>query len=300
MSVLRRILGVFVMLAGIVGLLLSLAGLVGLWMLRPVIVTSIDSTIATLSSSVDTSNKAMVITGEALGATVNSVDALSDMLHTTALTVDDTQPVITQVNGVMGETLPASFKAAQDSLKASQEAAASLESAIKSFETFQMVMGATPFLSAFVPASTTSYNPETSLAESLGALSVSIEEMPATFEEMSANMDKADDNLELIKTNLNTMSTSVGLISSSLSQYQSMIGESRASMENLKVMLAGIQSNLPQIMNITSIVLGLFFLWLLAAQAVIFSQGLELYRGTAGRMEGGAPVPAAPEAVSAD
>ena len=37
-----------------------------------------------------------------------------------------------------------------------------------------------------------------------------------------------------------------------------------------------------------ALVFTLFFLWLLAAQVVIFSQGWELYQGTAGRMEGGA------------
>jgi hypothetical protein len=113
-------------------------------------------------------------------------------------------------------------------------------------------------------------------------------------------MDKADDNLEEIKTNLNTMSTSVSLISSSLQQYQSMIGESQASMDNVKSILTNIENNLPRIMNIATIVLGLFFFWLLAAQAVIFSQGWELYQGTAGHMEGGTSKPVVADTASTD
>ena len=36
MKILRRLLGVFVMIAGLIGLLLSIAGLVGLYLVRPV------------------------------------------------------------------------------------------------------------------------------------------------------------------------------------------------------------------------------------------------------------------------
>jgi hypothetical protein len=300
MGILRRILGVFVMIAGIVGLLLSLAGLVGLAVARPTFVTSVNAAINTLLTSVDTSQRTLVITNEALGATVVSVDALSEMLNTTAVTVEDTQPVIGQINGIMGDTLPSTLLAASESLLAAEDAAQSLESAIKSFETFQVVLASNPILSAFVPATPETYNPEKPLADSLGDLSESIKDMPAAFEDMSTNMEKADDNLELVKANLITMSQSVSLISASLGEYQAMISESEASMDSLRSMLSTIQSNLGTILNATTVALGLFFLWLLAAQVVIFSQGWELYKGTAGRMEDGTPQPRAADPVSTD
>jgi hypothetical protein len=132
----------------------------------------------------------------------------------------------------------------------------------------------------------------------LGELATNLEGLPATFTEMSANLGKADDNLVTIKGNLTTMSTSVGLISKSLREYQAMIGQSQSSMENLSAMLANVQSNLDNILNGTAIALSVFFFWLLAAQVVIFSQGWELFQGTAGRMEGGAAEPPAPEPAS--
>jgi hypothetical protein len=71
-------------------------------------------------------------------------------------------------------------------------------------------------------------------------------------------------------------------------------------MDNLKTMLTNIENNLNPILNTTTLVLSLFFLWLLAAQAVIFSQGWELYNGTAGHMEGGAPETVTVTPTSAD
>lgn len=299
MSVLRRILGIFVMLAGVIGLVISIAGLVGIFLVKPVVIETANSTIATLTTSINTSQKALDVTDEALSATVDSVDALSEMLATTAVSVEDTQPIITQVNGMMGETLPATITAAEVSLKAAGEAATSLESAIKSFEVFQAIMSGVPLVSSFLGEPSAPYNPEKPLADSLGDLAVSIQEIPAQFEEMSVNLDKADDNLVLIKTNLETMSASVGYISDSIEEYQSMVADSRSSMDSLKTMLVNTKANLPNILNYVSIGLGVFFLWLLAAQVVIFSQGWELFQGTAGRMESGAKKQAAVEPEAA-
>ena len=82
------------MLAGVLGLILSIAGLVGVWMVKPAIATYLDSTIVTLRSSIDTSQSVMQVTSKALGATVDSVDALSVMLGATATSVSDAQPVL--------------------------------------------------------------------------------------------------------------------------------------------------------------------------------------------------------------
>ncbi len=289
MSIIRRFLGVFVMIAGIIGLLLSLAGLVGIWMVKPAITSSLDTTITTLSSTVETSKNTLAITYDALGATIDSVDGLSGMLVTTAATVEDTQPVLTEVNILMGVTLPETLQAATDSLLTAEQAAQSLESAIVSFETFQAIIGATPILNAFVPATQTSYSPEKPLADSLGELAVSIAEIPPSFEVMSTELDNADDNLDSLKGSLETMSQSVSRISGSLEEYQAMIKQSQSSMDNINTILNNVQSNLDRVLTAVTVVLVLFFLWLLAAQVVIFSQGYELYRGTASRMETGRP-----------
>ncbi len=291
MNVIRRLLGVFVMLAGILGLVLSLAGLVGIWVVKPTIATFADSTIVTLNTSITTSQDVMKITGEALGATISSVDALSEMLGTTATSVEDTQPVFDQINTIMGETLPSTLGSATDSLKTAQQAAAVLDSAIKSLDTFRFVLSAVPLVGSFVEQPTQPYNPEVPLADSLGSLAADLEELPATFSSMATNLDKADDNLALIQGNLTTMSGSVALISQSLGEYQAMIAQSQSSMQNITSMLTNIQTNLDSILNGAAIVISLFFVWLLTAQIVIFSQGWELYQGTAGRMESEAEEP---------
>lgn len=285
MNVIRRTLGVLVMIAGILGLLLSLAGLVGIWVAKPTVTAYANTTIATLNESVITSQSVMDITGQALGATVDSLDALSSMLSTTATTVDDTKPVLNQINTIISDTLPTTLEAATASLYTAQEASQVLESTIKSLDAFRFLLSATPLLGDLLPQTGESYNPEKPLADSLGELAANLEDLPDTFVEMSVNVSTTYDNLGSIKGNLTTMSDSVGLISTSLAEYEKMIIQSQSSMDNLTSILTSIRSNLPTILNGVVIVFSLFFLWLLAAQVVILSQGWELYQGTADRME---------------
>lgn len=294
MKILRRFLGILVMIAGVLGLVLSLAGLVGVWMAKPGVTASLTTTIDAVISSLSTSQQVMQVTRQALGATVDSIDALSVMLAATAQSVEDTAPVIDQVNTLMGENLPNTLESATASLQSAQQAAAVLDSTIRSLEAFQSAMGSVPIVSAFVQQPTQSYNPEKPLAESLGAVAAELEALPGMFVSMSESMDRADDNLEIIQNSLTTMSTSVEMISASLSEYDAMIAQSQSSMENLVPMLTGLRDNIGPVVDTAAIVLTLFLLWLLAIQVVIFSQGWELYQGTAGRMEGGEPdVPAA-------
>jgi ABC-type transporter Mla subunit MlaD len=285
MKVMRRILGVLVMLAGLLGLLLSLAGLVMVWVAKPVVAGYAGTTIDTLNASVVTSQDVMETTRQALGSTVDSVDALSAMLSTTAATVQDTKPVLDQIDTIMSTTLPSTLKAATDSLYTAQEAAQVLESTMKSLDTFRVLLSSTPLLGDLLPPAGAAYNPEKPLADSLGELASNLKGLPDTFVEMSTNLSATDDKLAAIQDNLITMSDSVGQISPALSEYETMIGQSKSSMDNLTSILATTRNNLATILTGAAIVLTLFFIWLLAAQIVILSQGWELYQGTADRME---------------
>jgi hypothetical protein len=287
MSVLRRILGILVMMAGIVGLVLAVAGLVGVWTAKPAVVSYATSTIETLQGSITTSQEAMVVTEDALGATVNSLEALSVMLTSTADSVDDTAPAINQVNVMMSTNLPNILESANDSMRAAQDAAVVLDSSVRSLQLFQVAMGAVPLLSGFIEVPEEFYNPEVPLDQSLGEVAENLESLPQMFIDISADLDRADDNLGTIQSSLTTMSGNVEFIAGSLEEYQVMVRQSQTSMANLSPLLADLQGNLPRIFDGAAIALTVFLIWLLTIQVVVLTQGWELFQGTAGRMEGG-------------
>lgn len=286
MSILRRLLGILVMLAGMIGLVLAVAGLVGVWRAKPAVVDYATSTLDTLQGSITTSQEVMVVTEDALGATVGSLEALSVMLTSTAASVDDTAPALDRVNVMMSTNLPAILEAANESLRAAQQAAVVLDSTVRSLEAFQLAMGAVPLLSGLVEAPEEFYNPEIPLDQSLGEVADNLESLPEMFVDISADLDRADDNLATVQSSLETMSTNVDFIAGSLEEYQVMVRQSQTSMGNLSPILTDLQGNLPAIVNGAVIVLTVFLVWLLAIQVVVLTQGWELFQGTAGRMEG--------------
>src|SRR4030042_1447347 len=170
MHIIRRILGILVMIAGILGLLLSVAGLVLVWAGKPTVTTYANTTIDMLNENVVTSKSVMQVTGRALGGTIDSLDALSAMLATTADTVDDTTPVVDQFTIITSDTLPSTLEAATTSLYTAQAAAQVLESTIKSLDNFRFLLSATPILGSLIDQPSTSYNPEVPLADTLGDL----------------------------------------------------------------------------------------------------------------------------------
>lgn len=284
MKFIRRIFGVLVMIAGILGLVLGMAGLAGVWMVKPTILVYANATVDTLNRSVITSKSVMQTTGEALRATIASVDALSAMLGTTAATVKETKPVLEGVDTIMSVTLPSTLNATTDSLHTAQEAARVLESTIQSLDTFRILLSDVPLIGGFVGEPGEPYSPKKPLADSLGELATNLDALPATLIKMSTDLSTTDDNLDDIQTNLLTMSDSVGLIAVSLGEYEKMVVQSQSSMDDITTILTNIQSNLPAILNWITLGLTLFFVWLLASQIVILTQGWELYQGTTDRL----------------
>jgi hypothetical protein len=286
MKILRKILGITVMIAGILGILLALTGIIGVWMIKPTLVEVAGKTVKTLESSLETSQQVMEVTRTALGGTIDSVDALQTMLTATAASVTDTKPLLDKINTVLSETLPNTLTSAADSLVVAQKGAQVIDSAIRSFDTFKSFLGAVPLIGGFITdaPSDEPYNPEKPLYESLGDVAKNLEGLPATFTGMSESLTKADDNMATIETSLTKMATSVGTIGSSLEQYQNMIGQSQQSMKDLLVILGNVSENLNNYLNMVAGVLTIFLAWLLIAQIVILSQGWELFKGTADHM----------------
>lgn len=286
MKFLRKFLGVTVMIAGILGILLSMTGMISIWVLKPTVQQGAETLINTLNISLETSIRVIGVTEDALGATIGSIDALQTMLEATASAVESTAPILTNINEFMAVKLPNTISAATDSLKAAQQGAEIIDGAIRSFDSFKTVLSGIPLIGGFIEPPQQTYNPERTLAQSLGDVAVNLSDLPGNFGEISANMDKADDNLVTIQDSLDTMATNVSQISASLGEYQKMMAESKSSMEATQDILQNIEENLDTILFAIGAVLTLFFLWLLIAQVVILTQGYELFQGTATKMEG--------------
>jgi methyl-accepting chemotaxis protein len=259
--------------AGIIGVLLSLAGITGLWLVRPAVTTSLHTVLSALSSSVDTSQQAMNITDDALDASIQGFDGLSEVIHSMENSVKNATPAVEAVSGLLNDTLPASVKSATDSLNTARNAAVSLEGAVKQLDLLQSSLNNVPFLNSLIPDPAPANEQEKPLSDSLGELSGSLEDIPSSFQDVSRDLDKAAGDLQSIQKNLGSISESVDSLSSSLKEYKGKLAESRSSLESLKSMLTSAEENLDPIVITTAIVFSLLFFCLLMTQVVVIDEG---------------------------
>jgi hypothetical protein len=279
LKVIRRIVGVLLIAAGIIGVLLSLAGIIGLWLVRPAVTTSIHSVLAAISSSVDTSQQALNITEDALDASIQGIDGLSEVIHSMENSIENTRPAVEAVSGLLNDTLPASVKSATDSLNTARNAAVSLEGAVKQLDLLQSSLNNVPFLNSLIPDPVPANVQEKPLSDSLGELSGSLDEIPSSFQNVSRDLDKAAGDLQSIQQNLKSISVSVDRLSSSLKEYKGKLAESRSSLESLKGMLITAEENLDPGVIMAAVFLSLFFFCLLMTQVVVIDEGRRFLDG---------------------
>jgi methyl-accepting chemotaxis protein len=276
MKILRKILGVIVMIAGIIGLIFSLVGIFFVWNTKPAIETAMANGLTVINGSLNTSIEVIGVTKDALSATVSSVYALRDTVAAASQSVEETKPFIEGITNLLSTELPDTIAATQSSLESAQSSAKVLDSVLTS-------MDGVIRLITFSDKSL--YNPDTPLYESLGEVASSLNNLPQSFVQMGDSLGATQDNVDTIKTSLDTMAVSIESIAGSLDRYVAMTEQSKSSIANVQTWLKQIQNNLSNILIVAASVITVFLVWLAIAQIVILTQGWELFQGTAGRLE---------------
>ena len=276
MKILRKILGVIVMIAGIIGLLLSLVGIFFVWKTKPAIETALTNGLTVINNSLDTSIEVVGVTKDALSATVSSVYALRDTVAAASQSVEETKPFVEGITSLLSKELPTTISATQTSLESAQASAKVLDSVLTSMD---------GVIRLITFSNKSMYNPDEPLYESLGGVADSLTNLPQSFIKMGDSLAATQDNVNTIKTSLDNMAVNIEAIAGSLDRYVTMTDQSQSSIANVQTWLAQLQNNIASILVAVAVVLTIFLLWLAIAQVVILTQGYELYMGTADKID---------------
>jgi hypothetical protein len=276
MKILRKILGVTVMIAGVIGLLFSLAGIFFVWKTKPNIETAMTNGLVVINNSLKTSIEVVGVTKDALSATVSSVYALKDTVAAASQAVEETKPFVEGVTDLLNTELPNTISATQSSLDSAQSSAKVLDGVMSSMSGMIQLL-------TFSDKSL--YNPDQPLYESLGEVAGSLDNLPKSFIKMGNSLSSTQDNVDTIQASLENMAVNIGGIAGSLDKYVAMTEQSQSSIKNVQAWLLQMQNNLSNILLVAAIVSTVFLAWLAIAQVVILTQGYELYMGTADKID---------------
>jgi hypothetical protein len=273
MVIVRRIIGVLLILAAILGLVFSVGAMYVMWSAQGRVTTGLQTTIDLLSQTLETTANGLVVTQQALQSSVDLIGNLQSTVETSAKAINSTSPMLDDISVLMKEKLPNTVRATQASLETAQQSAATIDTVLRALSGIPLI------------GPSIGYDPKVPLADALGQVAQNLETIPDTFISMTESLNNTQDNLQVFESDLTTMAASVGQIQSSVAQYDKVIGGYQASLEQLIARLDLISKNLPNIVRMASIGLTAFLLWMAIAQLGLITQGWELITESRPRKE---------------
>ena len=264
MSIIRRIIGVLLILAAILGLVVSLGAMYVIWNAQGNLTTSLQNTIDLLSQTLETTAQGLVVTQQSLQNSVDLIGNLQSTVETTAKAINSTNPMVDEIGRLMREDLPETIQATQTSLLTAQQSAATIDTVLRA-------MSGIPLIGPSI-----GYDPEVSLSDALGQVAQNLDDLPDAFFGIQENLQNTQDNLQTFEADLTVMAASVGQIQSSVAQYDQVIGGYQASLDQVIAQLDALSANLPNIVRMLSIGLTAFLVWMAIAQLGLITQGWEL------------------------
>lgn len=264
MIILRRLIGVLLILAAIGGLVFSIGALYVIWNAQASMTTGLQSTIDLLGQTLKTTSQGLVITQQSLQSSVDLIGNLQSTVETTAEAIGSTNPMVDEIARLMKEDLPDTIRATRTSLLTAQQSAVAIDTVLRALSGIPLI------------GSSIGYDPDVSLPDALGEVATSIENLPDAFVGMQDKLKNTQSNLQTFEADLTVMAESVGQIQSSVAQYDQVIGGYQASLDQVLAQLDILSNNLPNIVRMLSIGLTAFLVWMAIAQLGLFTQGWEL------------------------
>jgi chromosome segregation ATPase len=271
MSIIRKIVGLLLIIAAVGGMLFSIIGLVTIWRVESNITTGIQNMVTLLNNTMATTAQGMVVTKESLRASVDTIGNLQTTMETVAQTINSTNPMVDDIAAMMEEELPSTIEATQQSLATAQESARVIDGLLGSLSNI-------PLIGAGI-----GYNPEVPLADALGQVGSSLEGLPESFASMEDNLRNTQSNLQTFEADMTVMAQSIGQIQSSVAQYEQVVDGYATSIDQIQQQLAAFSARIPSISRTLVWALTAFLVWMALMQLGLFTQGWELVTESAQR-----------------
>ena len=261
--VIKRVLGIILMVFSGLGLGISLLALVLVCRFSGPVAASADEAlalaVAALTSTQENLDLAQTALGEAqvaLGATQAFTDEAGDGLA-------NTSALIGSLGEVLADDLPDVIEQSQQSLSAAEQAATVIE---------ELLYG----LNAISGLTGVRYDPEVSLTEGFAGINESLDPIPETLAGLDENLDAAQDNLDGIQTTVAELSGPLDETEGVLSEAQASVEAYSSTISQLTQEVRNLQGSLPNWTR--AVVLAAYFLliWLAVSQIGLLWQGWEM------------------------
>jgi ABC-type transporter Mla subunit MlaD len=277
---LKRIIGVLLVIIAVLSLVFSLVVAYGVWSLRTPVAEAALSGLQLADSTLTTTNDALAAVDDALVNAASSVAAAQDTFQSLSQTIYATGPMLEGLAGFLGEGLPDTLRSTQSTVTAAAESARIVDTVLET-------LAAIPFINF-------SYAPQTPLSETLGNVAGTLRTLPDGLEALGTDLSGAGGTLPELARSLDEFGASIGQVDESLASAQQIVASYQALISDYQAMIGTLERLIPVLVSVVPAALTFVIFWLAVVQIAALVIG---WRWARGGQANNSIVVAFPEAV---
>jgi methyl-accepting chemotaxis protein len=259
----QRVTGMVLMAAGAIGILLVILGFTFMIRVVPRFETSALESLELVERTLITTEEGLVLAEDSVTQVTETVESLESTVTSMGQTIHDTVPLVDNVADMLGEQLPETIIATQDTLASVAKSAALVDNVLS-------IVTAIPFIG------TDRYQPEVPLHVGLESVATSLDEIPASLSEAQADLTSSSGHLVAMQDDFTTMAENLGQITASLESTQSILAEYGVVVSELQTQVSSVRQDLPLWLRWFRLGTSFVLIWWGSAQFGPLIQGWEL------------------------
>lgn len=261
----KRVFGLGLMLASLIGLAGAAAGLVVVPRAADRMAVEFETTLSATVTSLDTASATLALVDETLGETAAAIGGVESTVGEVEQTLGDTAGVLVSLDTLLGTDLPGIITSTRQSLDTTQDSAEIIENVLFGLNSVSGLTGVT-------------YEPEVSLADSIGQIDAELAGLPASLQDVADNLETVNDDLGSTQGELDALGEQIGAIETTVEESQDVIGEYRDTLDELADSLGVLEERVPAWLSRSRVLVRFLLIWFALAQIGLFWQGWEMLR----------------------
>lgn len=273
----RRILGFVMLFIGLSGVALSIGGALVTRRLVDNVGQGLDQSLRLVSDSLDTVLDTLDLTKTTVGEVNGSMETVEAAAVNLAQTINQTRPLLDQVNQIASHDVPDSIEAVQETIPNVAEVAGTIDTTLRALNDFRIDQTILGFPIQYDLG--IDYAPAAAFDESITAIGDSLDGIPDRLRTLEVYLSVADENMDAISQDILLIAGDLKTINGRVADVQPLLGEYTRLItqvnDNIRQTRASLSSQLEQF----KLALIILFVWVGLTQAAPIYLGWELLRG---------------------
>lgn len=274
---LKRILGVIIILVAISGLLIGIGGVVLGRQAIDGVEQSINDTLPVVLESLSAVEDSLLLAKDTMNEVSTSLDTVEQATLTVSKSITDAAPAVEQVVVITGEDVPEAIEAFQSSIPNLVNVAATIDSTLQALADFKIETSILTFPLEFDLG--IEYDPEAPFDESIAAIGTSTEELPEQMRSLATELDATSENLLVLGDDIEILATDISDINMELREVPALLDRYVGIVQDLESNISNLQQQLSTQFSTLKLGITIVMIWFCLTQIAPLVLGWELIRG---------------------